>query len=252
MMRPKGDQSAFMRVPNSPKLPAINCWGIEGSCGGAARFGDIVQRIHKELPVPDFLAQYPRTVSPPEFKKIAEMIRDLLDLPREFPISPGNDIGQLRLTRLHGTSIRDFEWPGIRDVVISDKVRHLLLESRLTGWRTEPVWIPERQWPGDLAVHELVIEAEVTLVVEPPFHLRRQCPVCGRLEGEWPVPDVIRIDASSVTGADFYKAPAPMAGSILVTERVKEVLTAHQVTNVLFVPIDQACNDAIELIRNSQ
>ena len=139
--------SAVPSLRVSPRrlgLPAICCEGEPGCCG--VSWSDSMSRVRIEPP-PNALHRYANgsPVSPQVLRTMQAETRTLLNLPEDYPLPPGTDVGLLHVKSVTRFPL-DVEWPEIQGIVVKLEFLLALEVLKLTGWQPSPVVL--EKFPG--------------------------------------------------------------------------------------------------------
>jgi len=128
-------------------------------------------------------------------------------------------------------NITDFMWTFIGEVVITDRVAKLFKEAGFTGYELEPVEVVNRQ---DITVWKFNVTGKGGKA--QGLYLKYRCEACG-LERYGGYENGIIFDEKEWDGSDFFEVDG--WGVILITERVKDFIEKHGLTNVIIIPLNE-------------
>jgi len=159
------------------------------------------------------------------------------------PIYPGHQragrrIGDLSVV-LQSKKVGDFVWTWYSDCLITEKVLHLFQQAGLTGFIVKPVQIkPETEKGEKLTTIPKLQELVVTgkggdADLDSGIHLIYTCPHCNLIEYS-SFRNGIIVDEQAWDGSDFFTVTGYQF--ILVTEKVKELMIEHRLTNCALIP----------------
>lgn len=161
------------------------------------------------------------------------------------PINPGhcrsgNRIGDLTII-LPSPRIGDFTWTWLSECLLTERVLSLFRENGLIGFEVRPVTIEKvkRIRKGS----EVSIPTLWELVVvgrggdacpESGIRVIKTCEACGLVRYSSYRNGII-VDEEQWDGSDFFTING-YPRQILVTERVKDLIAANQLTNCVLIP----------------
>jgi len=159
-----------------------------------------------------------------------ELMRQIIYQDAPFPASPP------LLTRYMGGPLPlDIVWTGaLVGPVINGRVRDLLIQEHITGWRSYQVHIKDRARTVHTGYWHLVVDGPPC----GPIDWTRG-PLLERTDG-WPKGKYYRggwFDPATWSGADIFRSENN--GMILATDRVMQTFNEANVENVEFTPLDQ-------------
>ncbi len=158
------------------------------------------------------------------------------------PKHPGHQRAGRRITPLHLDIVRstptDFSRTMFGDIVISDNARAVMDSEGLTGFDVHPTVIvssPSRfEYRSSPRLWELAVSGSAgNAHRRSGIVCREKCDACGLVTFS-AFENGIIVDESTYDGSDFFSV-TEYPRYILVSERAKEVLEGHRLSNVRFV-----------------
>jgi hypothetical protein len=115
-------------------------------------------------------------------------------------------------------------WPWLENCVVHEELLSQFRSANLTGYRTRPATLRFADGAVTAEYMELIVTGWAGVArPESGIHVRNSCPACHWKEYTGLKDAEQLIDWQQLTGEDFFVV-WPMANSILVTERVAELL----------------------------
>lgn len=154
----------------------------------------------------------------------------------------GKRIGNLVVV-LSSQRVGDFVWTWHSDCLITDRVLHLFQKAGFTGFTVNSVTVkPKTEKGKQLAKIPVLWELVVTGKggdADPKSGIRLiyTCPHCGLIEYS-SFRNGIIVDEQAWDGSDFFIVTG-YPKFILVTERVKDFIIKHDLTNCALIPNQQ-------------
>jgi len=184
------------------------------------------------------------------------------------PVNAGHQRGTERLNdltiTLPSSRIGDFIWTWYSECLITEKVKHLFEEAGLTGYETRPVTVSKvykyykekdivkingKAWGVTNVIRdrkpkkippllEVIVKGFAgNAHLDSKIELTYKCEACGLLEFTRKSGQVL-VDETQWDGSDFFTVwPLPLY--ILVSERVKDLIERHELTNCELIPIER-------------
>lgn len=161
------------------------------------------------------------------------------------PVNPDHRRAGKRLTDLvvilPSPRVGDFVWTWYSECVMTDRVLNLFREAGLTGFEARPVVVQRVKRLGKYSVGDIprLWELVVTgtggdALPESGIRLIYRCEGCGWEKYSSYQNDFL-VDEAQWDGSDFFTVNG-YPKHILVTERVKDVIVANQLTNCMLIP----------------
>ncbi|MEW6620623.1 MAG: hypothetical protein AB1422_15020 [bacterium] len=164
------------------------------------------------------------------------------------PVNPGHQRAGERMEilsiELRSPKIGDFTWTLDSDGLITDRVAQLFKEAGLTGYELRPVIIKSVRGLSNPESFPKLWEL-ITAVKDGYAHpiceiyLAKECKACD-LKIYWSRNEFkygILVDEKRWNGSDFFRLKDCNYG--LVSERVKEVVEKHKLSNIEFTPSNE-------------
>ncbi|MBI4671690.1 MAG: hypothetical protein HY741_08500 [Chloroflexi bacterium] len=160
------------------------------------------------------------------------------------PVYPGHQragrrIGNLSIA-LPSEKISDFVWTWYSDCLITDKVLRVFHDAGLSGFTVSPVEVKPETEDG-MNIHNLPVLWELVVTgqggnahPQSGIHLICECPHC-KMKVYSSFKNGIIVDEHSWDGSDFFTVTG-YPNFRLVTERVKDLIVEHGLTNCALVP----------------
>lgn len=166
----------------------------------------------------------------------------------QCPLYPDHQRAGERLTDLvillPSPNIGDFVWTWYGDCLITDRVLKLFQEAGLTGFRVKPVTVERVRRLGKKALAKIPQLWELVITgkggdarPESGIRIIYRCEACGLVEYS-SFRDGIHVDEEQWDGSDFFTING-YPKLILVTERVKELIIGHRLTNCVLIPAEK-------------
>ena len=163
------------------------------------------------------------------------------------PDYPGHQRPGERLTGLSiilpSPTIGDFAWTWYSDCLITDHVLHLFRQAGLSGFKTRPAEIEKVKRLGKECaasiprLWELVITGKgADARPESGIQVVYRCEACGMVRYS-SYQNGILVNEEQWDGSDFFTVNG-YPKFILVTERVKDLIITHQLTNCMLIPAE--------------
>lgn len=163
------------------------------------------------------------------------------------PISPGHRRAGKRLMDLTiilpSPKVGDFVWTWYSDCLITDRVLDLFRQVGLTGFNVRPVVVEKVKRLGKGRLEDIPKLWELVIMgkggdARPESGIRviYRCEACGMVEYS-SYQNGILVDEAQWDGSDFFTVNG-YPKHILVTERVKDLIIAHRLTNCVLIPAE--------------
>lgn len=144
---------------------------------------------------------------------------------------------------LPSSSVGDFVWTWYSDCLITDRVLLLFQEARLMGFKVRPVVVEKVKRLGKKRLEEIPTLWELVVTgkggdarPESGIRIIYRCEACGYAVYS-SYQNGILVDEEQWDGSDFFTVNG-YPKHILVTERVKDLIIAHRLTNCVLIPAE--------------
>ena len=149
----------------------------------------------------------------------------------------GRRITELRL-ELISSNIVDFSWTILSDIVVTERVVQVFEEAGLTGYELKPTKIVSVAKRVKIKSYPKFWELIVTgqgghAHPDSGIALKFKCDTCGLVRYSAYEHGII-VDETQWDGSDLFTV-IEYPKHILVTERVKNIIESHKLTNVKFL-----------------
>lgn len=163
------------------------------------------------------------------------------------PVNPGHQRAGKRLTdltvMLPSSQVGDFVWTWYHDCLITERVLQLFRQAGLTGFKVRPVVVEKVKRPGKRRLEDIPRLWELVVTgkggdTRPESGIRviYRCEACGYTQYS-SYRNGILVDEEQWDGSDFFTVNG-YPKHILVTERVKDLIIAHRLTNCVLIPAE--------------
>lgn len=164
------------------------------------------------------------------------------------PVNPNHRRAGKRLTDLTiilpSPRVGDFMWTWPADCLITDRVLELFRQAELTGFEVKPVVVEKVKRLGKRRLEEIPALWELVVTgkggnARPESGIRviYRCEACGMVRYS-SYQNGILVDEAQWDGSDFFTVNG-YPKHILVTERVKDLIIAHRLTNCVLIPAEK-------------
>jgi hypothetical protein len=164
------------------------------------------------------------------------------------PVHPGHRRAGRRLTDLTiilpSPRVGDFVWTWYSDCLITDWVLELFQRAGFTGFEVRPVTVERVKRLGKEGLEDIPRLWELVVTgrggdARPESGIRviYRCEACGLVEYS-SYRNGILVDEDQWDGSDFFTVNG-YPKHILVTERVKDLVIAHRLTNCALIPAEK-------------
>jgi len=164
------------------------------------------------------------------------------------PLYPGHRRAGRRLTDLTiilpSPRVGDFVWTWYSDCLITDWVLELFQRAGFTGFEVRPVTVERVKRLGKEGLEDIPRLWELVVTgrggdARPESGIRviYRCEACGLVEYS-SYRNGILVDEDQWDGSDFFTVNG-YPKFILVTERVKDLIIAHRLTNCALIPAEK-------------
>lgn len=163
------------------------------------------------------------------------------------PVNPDHQRPGERLTALTiilpSPKVDDFVWTWYSDCLITDQVLQLFRQAGLTGFKVRPVVVERVKRLGKGRLEEIPRLWELVVTgkggdARPESGIRVVycCGACGMVRYS-SYQNGILVDEEQWDGSDFFIVNG-YPKHILVTERMKELIIAHRLTNCVLISVE--------------
>lgn len=164
------------------------------------------------------------------------------------PVNPGHQRAGKRLTDLTvilpSPQVGDFVWTWPNECLITERVLGLFRQARLTGFEVKPVVVEKVKRLGKKRLEDIPTLWELVVTgkggdARPESGIRviYRCEACGMVRYS-SYRNGILVDEGQWDGSDFFTVNG-YPKIILVTERVKDLIIAHRLTNCALIPAEK-------------
>lgn len=179
---------------------------------------------------------------------LAEWAEDMVELESIVcPIDPGHQRAGKRLSDLTivlpSPEVGDFVWTWLSDCLITDRVLWLFRQAGLTGFEVRPVVVEKVKRLDKRRLEEIPTLWELVVTgkggdARPESGIRviHRCEACGLVKYS-SYQNGILVDEAQWDGSDFFTVNG-YPKHILVTERVKDLIVTHRLTNCVLIPAE--------------
>lgn len=163
------------------------------------------------------------------------------------PIDPNHRRAGDRTMDLHivlpSPRIGDFVWTWMSECLVTDRVLQLFRQVGLTGFEVRPVVVEGVKRLGKKGLEKIPTLWELVVTgrggdarPESGIRIIYQCEACGLVKYS-SYKNGILVDEERWDGSDFFTVNG-YPKYILVTERVKDLIMAHRLTNCVLIPAE--------------
>ncbi len=165
--------------------------------------------------------------------------------PTGCPVNPDHRRLVERAMDLHiilpSPRVGDFVWTWYSDCLITDRVLQLFRQAGLTGFKIRPVVVEKVKRLGKKRLEAIPTLWELAVAgkggnARPESGIRviYRCEACSFVDYS-SYQNGILVDEAQWDGSDFFTVNG-YPRHILVTERVKDLIIAHRLTNCVLIP----------------
>jgi len=163
-------------------------------------------------------------------------------------VHPGHRRAGRRLTDLTiilpSPRVGDFVWTWYSDCLVTDRVLELFRQAGFSGFEVRPVTVERVKRLGKEGLEDIPRLWELVVTgrggdARPESGIRviYRCEACGLVEYS-SYRNGILVDEDQWDGSDFFTVNG-YPKFILVTERVKDLIIAHRLTNCALIPAEK-------------
>jgi len=163
------------------------------------------------------------------------------------PVNPYHGRLVERAAELHiilpSSRVGDFVWTWYADCLITDRVLELFQRAGLTGFKARPVVVERVKGRSKRHLEDIPKLWELVVIgkggdarQESGIRVIYRCEACGFVEYS-SYRNGILVDEEQWDKSDFFTVNG-YPKHILVTERVKDLIVAHQLTNCMLIPVE--------------
>ena len=217
----RGKMPSSTYIERELGMPGIKCEGLAGCCG--ATWSDAVARIATEPPPGTCNAyEFGACVPAEVFLKQAAKTRIALNLPRDYELRPGLNLGRLHI-KCSSMKTLAMEWPALFGFIVREDLLDAIKRHGLTGFEESEVIVKRA---ANMLLKPIPKFTEILVTgkggwarTDPPLVIEPACPVCGRRPTDNKDYQNIELDESQWDGSDIFRFEHPFGGYIFVTQR---------------------------------
>ncbi len=223
------DKTNPVKISTGICLPGIICSECGQTWAGS-------RRLYLPVSDPSLRARLrPAPLREAEWMALAQDVRKALNLPEDFLLWPGDDLGT-PIAELKSEKIYHFLHPFPGQLIVRVSVVDALTQAGLTGFRPLRLQVrwsaKKREQSADPPIlYELVITGAAWRM-ESNLERITVCKHCGRTE----FPRWTPIDESRWDGSDLFNIDQN-PNMVFVTERACELFAEHHFTNYVCAPV---------------